>query len=136
MKKMNKKRLDAMHYTNLLTAAGITAEDLADNYFAHNGEKILSSLLVKSENPQERAGLLTLMAYDVTRENPSSKPSFDEIQKGIVGQLCTEDNIDFFETNIINKDLDEKGNIVEFNGAKEVLEARKNTAILGMSKVA
>lgn len=134
---MSKKRLDAMQYASLICGgAGVDAEKLAEAYFEHDGESILSNLLLNAENPDEITGLLTLMSYDVTKEDPTAKSSFDKIQGKIVSEFCNEDNYEFFETNVINKDLDEKGNIIDYSSAKEVLESKKNVAGLGLSKAA
>ncbi len=137
MKKMSKRRQDAMHYVNLICGgAGISPDDLVEAYFDHAGDALLSECLKNADKPENLVDLFVLAGYDITREDPSAKSSFDTIQGKITSNFCNEENIEFFESNVINKDLDENGNIVDFTKAKEIIETKKNEASLGFSKAA
>ena len=134
---MSKRRQDAMHYVNLICGgAGISAEDLVEAYFDHEGDALLSECLKNADKPENLVDLFVLAGYDITREDPTAKSSFDTIQANITSNFCHEDNIEFFETNIINKDQDENGNIVDFTKAMDIIETKKNEASLGFTKAA
>ena len=133
---MNKEK--ALALANLTLGSTMKIEDVCKAYFSNDSEAIMKGIAMQVKDPEKIFETIEQANYEIENEQVlATKSNFGKIQKEIVEQVITEENLLFVEANTINSKLtiNETKDCPEISAANDIVVAMKRNN-LGLSKVA
>jgi hypothetical protein len=133
---MNKEK--ALALANLTLGSTMKIEDVCNAYFSNDSEAIMKGIAMQVKDPEKIFNTIEQANYEIENEQVlATKSNFGKIQKEIVEQVISEENLLFVESNTINSPMtiNETKECPELTAANDIVVAMKQNN-LGLSKVA
>lgn len=133
---MNKEK--ALALANLTLGSTMKIEDVCRAYFSNDSEAIMKGIAMQVKDPEKIFDTIEQANYEIENEQVlATKSNFGKIQKEIVEQVISEENLLFVESNTINSTMtiNETKECPELTAANDIVVAMKQNN-LGLSKVA
>ncbi len=98
------RKQEAANIANLVLGT-ISTDKVLEAYFTNNNEIIIKEIATNSKDPEAMFRTIEAANYEIENEELLSKSSsYGIIQTNIVDNMAKTDNLEFFETNIINNE--------------------------------
>lgn len=133
---MNKEK--ALALANLTLGSTMKIEDVCKAYFSNDSEAIMKGIAMQVKDPEKIFDTIEQANYEIENEQVlATKSNFGKIQKEIVEQVITDENLLFVEANTVNSTItiNETKECPEISAANDIVVAMKQNN-LGLSKVA
>lgn len=133
---MNK--IKSLAIANLALGSTMPLDNILKAYFSNDQDAILKGIAMQVKDPKKMFEVIEQANYEIENDVvPATKSNFGKIQKDLVEQVLTQDNLTFIETNIVDNaaTIAETKDCPEISAAKDVVVLMKQSN-LGFSKVA